>query len=496
MALNSAAHNSTSSSGSCRSSHPPGPANYNRWLGLTWRHVASLWRQPLQYPLEVAHQHGGLSSFLLLSKRVYIVNHPRVLHEFMVHRRADFVKAPWQTRVMRQVLGDGLLLSEGELWLRQRRLIQQAFRGGAMDRYAQITVEETERSIDAWRSTPRIDLVDEMTALTMSLSIRSTVGCRPEGRDCPSPAELAEAVIEGADILKLDMENPLSPPDWAPLPSRRRKREVIGVINRYVAQAIADRRAAPTAHDDLLALLLRSVDVEGDGLGMSERLARDEVVTMLLAGSHASSATLGWFWKLVLGKPDVHRRLVEEVDQVLGGRRATIDDLPRLAYVRQTLQETLRLFPSAWVLFCRQAVRSTTLDGYRLRRGAWVFAYPFATHRDPRFFADPLRFDPERFSPERTAEMVDGAYFPFGHGPRNCIGQHMAMLQLTLIVATVLQRLRLEPTSGCDDLAIRRELSIRPATPCVVAPRVRAAAGEVVVGWAAATASSGGGSKP
>ncbi|MCA9238857.1 MAG: cytochrome P450 [Planctomycetales bacterium] len=453
--------------------HPPGPANYNRWLGLTWRHAYRLWADPLSYATDAAQRYGDLSSFLLFHRRAYIANHPALLHELLVKRRDDFRKARWQTRVMREVLGDGLLLSEGDAWLRQRRLLQQAFRPTLLSDAADAAVGMTSRLVDAWTKRGSVDLVSEMAALSMSLSIHSTVGLDPFDREGTSPQELSAALIEGADVLKRDMENPLAPPDWAPLESRRRKRAALHTLNSYLNRAIETRRASPGRYADILALLLGAVDTEGDGHGMADRQARDEAATMLLAGSHASGAALGWLWKLVLSHPRVHQRLIEEADLVLQGRAATFADLPDLTYTKQVVQETLRLFPAAWVLFCREAVRETSLGGYRVRRGGWVFAYPFVTHRDPRFFPDPLRFDPERFSPGRIGEIPTGAYFPFGHGPRNCIGQHLALMHLVLITATVLERCRLTPTLDCEDLAISRDLSIRPATPCLaaIAPR-------------------------
>lgn len=446
--------------------HPPGPANYNRWIGLTWRHAWGMRFDALEFPARVGHRYGDLSSYLLFHRRGYLVNHPDLIHEFLVRRRDDYVRAPWQMRALRQIMGNGLLTSSGDLWLRQRRLLQQAFRADALPRQGAIAVETADEESAAWARGGRVDLVPAMAALSMAMSIRSTVGLNPASLPGPTPGELAEAIVEGAHLLSDEMENPWTPPLWTPLPSSRRKRAVIRVVDEYVNRAIAERRQDPTPYGDLLSLLLQSIDHEGDGRGMSDRQARDEAVTILLAGNHAVSSAMAWLWKLVLARPEVHSRMVDEVDRVLGSRQATLGDLPRLPYVEQALKETLRLFPAAWVLFGRQAIRETSLGGYRVRRGGYVFCYQLVTHRDPRFFRDPLTFDPERFSAERIGEIPEGAYFPFGHGPRVCLGRNMAMAQMTLAVATVLQRVTLTPEPGADDLTIRRELAIRPATPC------------------------------
>lgn len=453
--------------------HPPGPRNYNRWLGLTWRHAAEFWLAPLQYTTKLGHRYGDLCSFLLFAQRAYLVNHPDLIHEYLVRRRDDYVRAPWEMRVLRQLVGDGILTSEGELWTRQRRIIQQAFRGAMLPRYAAVAVETTLDRIGRWKEGEVVDLVEGMSSLMMDLSVRTTTGVNPAEIGGPSPEELSAAVIEGAHQMSREMGMPITPPAWVPMPSRRRKRRAIRVIDDYVRKAIAIRRADPDKHHDLLAILLRAVDEEGDGTGMSDRQARDEAATMLLASAHSTSSTLGWFWKLVLARPEVHDRLVEEVDLVLGGRRPTLEDVPKLAYVTQTLKETLRLFPAAYVLFARMPIRDTSLGGYRVCRGGWMITMPWVTHRDPRFFPDPLAFDPDRFSPEREGDIPKGAYFPFGHGPRVCIGQHLAMVQLALVIATVLQRFDLEPRPGCEDLSVYREIAIRPRTACPVkvAPR-------------------------
>jgi cytochrome P450 len=455
--------------------HPPGPPNINRWIGLTWRHGLEFWLSPLGYVTKLAHRYGDLCSFLMFTQRAYVVNHPDLIHEYLVRRRDDYVRAPWEMRVLRQLVGDGILASEGDLWARQRRLVQQAFRGALVPRYADVTVEATRERVGSWKDGEVIDLVESMTALMMDVSIRTTTGVNPAELGDPTPEALSAAVIEGADQMSREMGIPVKAPDWLPLPSDKRKRRAAAAIDAYVRRAIAIRRANPDAHHDLLAVLLRAVDDEGDGRGMSDQQARDEVATILVASAHSTSSTLGWFWKLVLARPEVHERLVEEVDLVLGGREPTACDVPNLRYVTQTLKETMRLSPAAYVLFARMPIRDTSLGGYRVRRGGWVMTFPWVTHRDPRFFPDPLRFDPERFSPGREREIPKGAYFPFGHGPRVCIGQNLAMTQLPLVVAKVLQTTELEPQPGFDELSIRRELAIRPATPCAVRVRLRGA---------------------
>lgn len=453
--------------------HPPGPANFNRWIGLTWRHALEFWLAPLRYATKLAHRYGDLCSFLLFTQRAYLVNHPALIHEYLVRRRDDYVRAPWEMRILRQLVGNGILTTEGGLWTRQRRLVQQAFCGALLPRYAAMTVEATRERAALWKDGEVVDLVECMAALMMNISIRTTTGINPAELGDPTPEALSAAVIAGADQMSREMAIPLTPPSWLPLPRGRRKHRAAAAIDAYVRRAIKIRRAEPDAHHDLLAVLLRAVDEEGDGRGMSDQQARDEAATILIASAHSTSSTLGWFWKLVLARPEVYDRLVEEVDRVVGDRPPTAADVPSLRYATQTIKETLRLFPAAYVLFARMPIRDTSLGGYRVRRGGWVMTFPWVTHRDPRFFPDPLRFDPDRFSPEREARIPKGAYFPFGHGPRVCVGQNLATTQLPLVVATVLQSWRLEPQDDFADLSLHRELAIRPATPCRARVRER-----------------------
>lgn len=448
--------------------HPPGPKNVNRWIGLTWRHAAEFWLSPLQYATKLSQRYGDLCSFLLFTKRAYLVNSPELIHEYLVRRRDDYVRAPWEMRVLRQLVGNGILTSEGELWMRQRRLIQQAFRGSTLPKYVEVTVTGTQERLDRWESGKVVDLVEEMASLMMDLSIRTTTGINPEVIGGLTPEQLSDAVIEGAHQMSREMGIPITPPKWLPLPNRRRKRAAIAAIDAYVRRAIEIRRADPEAYHDLLAVLLRAVDEEGDGKGMSDQQARDEAATILVASAHSTSSTLGWFWKHVLARPEIYERLTEEVDQLLRDREPTLEDVPKLAHITQTLKETLRLFPAAYVLFARTPIRDTQHGDYRVCRGGWVITMPWVTHRDARFFKDPLTFDPDRFSPEREKDIPRGAYFPFGHGPRICIGQQLAMTQLPLVVAKVLQQWRFEPRTGFDDMTPHRELAIRPATPCKV----------------------------
>ncbi len=445
--------------------HPPGPRNLLRWCGLTVRHLLMLWRRPTEFVASVAKRYGDLSSFLVLRRRIYIVNHPDLIHDVLIRQRENYGKAEWILQILRQVVGDGLLASSGQKWLRQRRLIQQVFRHNTMERYAQIAVSHTEGYINKWPDTNTLDLAGVMSSLTMEISIQSTLGIAAEA----NAPQLARAIQRGADILNSEMENPLRAPEWLPLPSKFEKRRVVKSIDQYVWKAIEQTRKNPDADPHcLLALLLAVVDEEGDGQGMPQPLVRDEAVTAMVAGNHSTSATLSWIWCLLMNHDAIYQRVVGEVREVVGGGRPTLSDMERLPYTGQVIQESLRLFPSAWVLFCREALHETQLGGYRIEKGGYLFIYPWVTHRDARFFPEPLKFDPERFSPERIDDIPKNAYIPFGLGPHACIGSRLAITQITMILATILSRCSVRPDGQAPSLEISRDMAIRPRHGCRV----------------------------
>jgi cytochrome P450 len=229
-------------------------------------------------------------------------------------------------------------------------------------------------------------------------------------------------------------------PEWFPLPGDGRYRAAISTIDEAMFRLVRARRASGADRDDLLSLLLRARDDE-KGDGMDDRQLRDELVTMFAAGQDTTANTMTWLWYTLDRHPDVERRLRAEVEGVLGNRRPTFDDVARLVYTKQVIQEVMRLYPPAW-MFARFADGDAVIGGHRIPSGAVLLLSPFVTHRDPGLWPDPDRFDPERFTPERSAGRPRYAYYPFGGGPRQCIGNHFAMMEAQLIAAMMVQRLR------------------------------------------------------
>ncbi len=437
--------------------YPPGPINFNAWFGLTWRHAFRLWHNAIGF-LDDMREYGDISFFRLLTVRAYIVNHPDLIRQVLVTERDKFRKLPRDVRAIRQITGDGIIVSEGESWLRQRRLVQPAFHASRMGHYADVTVQQTQRLLDRWADKDVADVPTDMSDLTMRISAETMFDIQLDARN----GEFVEAARILSDTFIREIHSIFTLPDSLPFPSKKRKRAAIRVFDRLIRDIIQQRRASGDDKGDLLSMLLLAVDQEGDGMGMTDQQVRDEAMTLFTAAFHANSMALTWTWYLLAKHPEVYQRVTDEVESVLGQRTATFTDVERLPYTQSVLKESLRLYPPAWALFCRQAQTEVELHGYRVRRGSWVFLFPYVTHRDSRFFPDPERFDPERFSPERVKDIPQHAYFPFGAGPRACIGNAFAMMEMTLIVATISQRLSLGLLPDQPAVQIEPLLALRP----------------------------------
>ena len=446
--------------------YPPGPKD--AWLGATL--AMRFRREPLAFITDVCRAYGDIAYLRMGPLRAYFVNHPRLIREVLLTKNKAFRRPRWLTRPLAKIDGNGLVLSEGDLWQRQRRLVQPAFSTKRFDRYAQVTVEQTCAMLDGWRDASSLDVAEAMTALTLRI-----IGKTLFGVDVSEQAEeLSSAVRVISQSFVDEAANPFQLPDWLPLPAKRRQRQAIATLDRFVWNVLRQRRASGEDRGDLLSMLLLAVDDEGDGRGMSDVQARDEAITLFNAGHDSTAAGLAWIWDLIARHPHVADKLADEVDSVLQKREATWADVPQLNYTEMIVKESLRLYPPTWTMFAREVISSAELDGYTIPRGAWVYCFPWVTHRDPRFFADPLIFDPERFSPERVESIPPFAYFPFGGGPRGCIGTGFATMEMILIVATVAKRYRLRLADEQQAVEPEPLISLRPKGGLRVALEARA----------------------
>ena len=402
-----------------------------------------------------------------LRATLYAVFHPDAVRRVLAGEADGYRKDNRFYEELRWALGDGLLNSQDERWLRQRRFIQPLFTRRRIAGYAQSMADEATDLVDRWRPWAAdgkpVDLHSEMSRLTLRVVGRLLFGSDVE-RAVPVVAEAFPILGEYARARAFA---PARLPRGWPTPSNRRalraQRAVYGVCDELIAQ----RRAAPGSGDDLLSLL---VDARDDGEQLDDAEIRDQVLIFLLAGHDTTALALTFALHLLGRHPDAARRLRDEIDDVLGDRTPTAENFDALACTSMVLKEAMRLYPPAWGLG-RRTVAGDRIDGCDIPPGADVAVSAWVTHRHPGFWEDPERFDPERFAPEREAERHRHAYFPFGAGPRACIGQYFSMLEAVIALAVIAQHYEVVSLTQSVPLAPRITLHPAAPVPCRLAAR-------------------------
>ncbi len=435
--------------------YPPGPANFNAWCGFTWRHAVGQLADPLHFVSDLAERYGDLVFYRLFIHRAYQVNHPDLVREVLITKAASFVKQRRQRELIQRIAGCGILTSDGPEWIRRRQIMLPAFQSQIGKRLATTAVEEAQRVCDTWTHSPTVSLYSSMTDLMVRAVGRSFFGIQTPDE----ASELADALHTlGGCLLDLDYFL-VRLPGWFPSLKARQRRAAEETLRRYFDRVISARGGSADG-DDLLSLLLNAKDEDGSRLSDEEVV--NEARTMFFAGHHTAAACLTWTLYLLATHPPVRERLLQEIDDVLHGAPPTPDDIARLTYTTQVIQESMRLYPPAWALFAREAIEDVEISGYTLPRGSWVFIYPWVLHRDGRFFADPLRFDPERFSPQQLARQTPGSYIPFGLGGHSCIGGRIAMMAVQVALPTLLQRFVLDLPANAPPPVLQTAISLRP----------------------------------
>jgi cytochrome P450 len=403
----------------------------------------------------LARDHGDVAGMRFGPRRVTLLSHPEQVREVLVTRHREFIKS-YALQRARVLLGEGLLTSEEPLHLRQRRLAQPAFHRERIAAYGTDMTAYAARRADEWREGAETDVAREMNRLTLAIAGKTLFGAEVGGE----ADEIARALTDALGLFKR-LTNPLGPLlDRLPTPATRRMRRARARLDATIHRIVAERRAEGTDRGDLLSMLLLAQDTEGDGGGMSDAQLRDEALTIFLAGHETTANALAWTWLLLSRNPQAEAALHAELDRVLAGRLPAADDLPALPYTRAVLAESMRLFPPAYVIG-RQPLRDMEIGGYRVEAGSIVLTSPWVTHRDPRWWPDPLRFDPGRWTPEREAEQPRFAYFPFGGGPRKCIGEGFAWMEGILVLATLAARWRVRPVPG-HPVEMEPTITLRP----------------------------------
>jgi cytochrome P450 len=422
---------------------PPGPPP-RTGLVRSMDYYIRISADPIGFVADRFRRYGDLYFAPNAAGGLYVLRHPDHIREVLVTRAASFSKGHSALQQLRRVLGEGLLTSDGDAWKRHRRMIQPAFSLARLAGYAGVMTEEAVRTAAEWRDGEVREIGGEMMQLTLRVVCRTLFGHAVDRATMQSVAEAMVTLQEGAarpDFL----------PKWAPSPARRRLRSAVGTLDRIMYRMIDDRRRAGPAEGDgppdLLGTLVNAVDEEGDGGRLTEREVRDELVTLFLAGHETTSQALTWTLYLLSQHPRAEETLHAELEKALGGAAPTYDDLPRMPYTEQVLNEAMRLYPPFYTMG-RMAVEDTEIGGYPVRTGAEVMLWIYQTHHDARWFPEPEAFRPERFAPEEAAKLPKLAHVPFGAGARACIGKVFAMLEGRLLLATLAQRWRLSLVEG------------------------------------------------
>lgn len=429
---------------------PPGPrgrygfANIYKWT-----------TDQLGLMTGLRERYGDMVQMNVFGSPWVLISHPNDIEQALV-KHAKVMGRDAYITILQRTLGMGLLTSDGELWKRQRKLMSTAFTPKKIRGYAEAMARVGEDSLRPWRDGAEVNLHQEMSRITMEVVAEVLFGAGVTKSDVDTVSHAMETINE---YYANSPEAVVMLPEWVPTPRHVRMRKAIDDIDQILYRIIAARRASGEERDDLLGTLLAAQDDEG--AGMTDQQLRDEAVTLFLAGHETTALALSHTLYLLSKYPDVARRVHAEIAEVVGDRRPDGDDVKKLEYTGWVLKESMRLYPPAWTTG-RETAEDVEIGGYHIPKGAQLLFSQWVVHRDPRWFPNPEAFDPDRWKDE--AKLPRYAYFPFGGGPRTCIGNHFAMMEATLLLAIVVQRYRLDLLPG-ERLELKPSVTLRQKGP-------------------------------
>jgi cytochrome P450 len=400
--------------------------------------IPQVLKDPFNFLTQAREQHGDIYRLNLGMMKAVVLNNPRHAQHVLRDHAQNYRKGGPLWDVIRKILGNGLVVSEGEFWLRQRRMMQPHFHRQRLAALTDLMVEAIDESLDAWESAAAtgepMKLLTGLNQLTMRVIVRTMFGGSLTREEMEQAGEAMAFALDY--VMTAIVTHAL--PTWLPIPGKKRFENSLVQFDEVVYRIIADSRAGEGKENHLLAMMMDTVDDE-TGEAMSDKQLRDEVATIFLAGYETTSIALTWAYDYLTQHPAVMQKLQAEVDEVLQGRRPTFADLPKLTYTKMVLQETMRLRPPSYWL-PRTAEADDEIDGYQIPAGTQVISLTYMYHRHPEFWPDAERFDPERFSPEQSAGRHGFAYVPFGAGQRMCIGRDFSLMEGQLALAMMAQR--------------------------------------------------------
>lgn len=427
---------------------PPGPRTW-----VPGAHLLAFSRDMLGFLCRLHRDYGDVVAVRLGPERTVLLCHPTHIHEVLVRQHRAFVKGR-RGEVSQHFLGEGLLNSEGAVHQRQRHLLQPAFQRQRLAHYAPLMTASSVRLCQTWHDGDTLDLAAAMLRLSLAIASKTLLDA-----DVEDDATALGQAITTLLHLSPRLHSPFAPVlRRLPLPGQRRLRQAQHYLDTVMYRLIAERQAAGGARDDVLSMLVRAQTADGQAL--SPRHIHDEALTLLVAGHETTAVALSWTWYLLAQHPAVDAAMQAELQTVLGGRLPTAAAVPQLQYTHQVLTEALRLYPPAW-LMTRRAQEDVVLGDYHFPRGTFFLLSPYITHRDPRFFAEPEAFVPARWTAPPATALARQAYFPFGGGPRQCLGEGFAWLAGLLVLATVAPQWRMQLVPG-PPVVPQARVTLRP----------------------------------
>jgi len=433
-----------------RSKLPPGPKTKNP-LG----HLFSFRRDIIGFLKKIAHEYGDIVHFKLGPIRIVLLNHPDHIKEVLTTQHRNFVKGR-PLEMAKELLGEGLLTSEGEFHKRQSRLIQPAFHRNAIESCATAMTECSANLMDGWSEDMQVDIKEEMTNMSIAIAGKAMFGT-----DIKKEAKEINKALDTVTDLFGRIALPFSELLLKlPIPSTRRFFKAKAKLDDTIYSMIAERQRNKADKRDLLSLLLNSQDEKVDGGGMNDQQVRDEALTLFLTAFDTTSTALTWVWYLLSQNPEAEAELHEELDRVLEGRVPTAEDVANLKYTRMVLGESMRMFPPSYVI-PRQALENFPIDKYVVPRGTIILMSPYLIHHDSRFHTNPEKFDPRAWDKHSRSANSKYEFFPFSRGPRACIGEPFAWMQGILVLASIAQfwRIKLAPGHPVEMLPL---MNLRP----------------------------------
>lgn len=413
--------------------------------------MRELVRQPLSFFLGITRQYGDVVCYRSAPEVAFLISHPDHIRHILVDNNKNYSKATYTNNKFKDVIADGLLVSEGDTWLRQRRLMQPAFHQNRLTQLIPLVIAETTGIIehmDAAAAEGRpVDISKLMAALTLSITTKALFG-----------VDLGDEVNNVGDVINMAA-------DLLEKPNHARFQNALQYVDQVVLSIIEERRRKNVDIGDLLSKLLQARDEE-TGQGMDDQQLRNQVITLLLAGYETTANALTWTWYLLAQNPEQAAELRSDATNGLPTGLPSREDLDNLPYTRMVFEESLRLYPPAWVLG-RKALGEDEIGGYRVPAGTIIAISPYVVHRHTDYWEQPEVFDPSRFSAERSARRHRFAYLPFGAGPRQCIGNTLALLEAQIIISMIARRFELSLVPD-QDIHPQPLFILRPDRPVLM----------------------------